>query len=103
MASEGRGQEQSSAPGPAASSSVRSAEGEGAAVARLAAVLAAATSSDPSADGGPTSRELAELLWFAQQLSGGGEGSHGPAAATGLVASSTVTPDAPTAVRTDPA
>ncbi|WP_079051130.1 SAV_2336 N-terminal domain-related protein [Streptomyces curacoi] len=51
------------------------AEGAEAVVARLAAVLGAAAGTDVSVEAGPTPRELAELLWFAEQLGAAGEGS----------------------------
>ncbi|WP_246100999.1 SAV_2336 N-terminal domain-related protein [Streptomyces cyaneus] len=80
------------------------AQSEGSAVARLAAVLTAVTGGDASAEAGPTSRELAELLWFAGQL-GGTEGNRAEreSPAGHLRESAVDTPPAPTAVPPPPA
>ncbi|QOV38531.1 serine/threonine protein kinase [Streptomyces ferrugineus] len=68
MDSEGRGRPEGTA------------GGGDSAVARLASVLAAVTGGGgAAAEAGPTPRELAELLWFAEQLGDtGGEESQGP-------------------------
>lgn len=75
------------------------------AVARLAAVLAAVTHADASPESGPTSRELAELLWFASQSALREDGDPGRDAAPTSSAhrpEPTETPRTPTAVPPHP-
>ncbi|MEU8847450.1 SAV_2336 N-terminal domain-related protein [Streptomyces sp. NPDC048564] len=101
---EGRGSEGRGSEG-------RGSEGRGAdrrglsAVAQLAAVLAAVTHADASPESGPTSRELAELLWFASQSALREDGDPGREAAPTSPAhhpEPTETPRTPTAVPPHP-
>ncbi|MGW6733043.1 SAV_2336 N-terminal domain-related protein [Streptomyces sp. NPDC055013] len=76
------------------------------AIARLAAVLAAGAHADASPEAGPTSREIAELLWFAQQLTAEKGGGPGRAAAPDSRTHPTApadTPRTPTALPPHPA
>ncbi|MEU8751575.1 SAV_2336 N-terminal domain-related protein [Streptomyces chartreusis] len=74
------------------------------AVARLAAVLAAAAPPEAPGDAGPTPRELAELLWFAQQLAPNEAGATGagPGRRTGGPAATDPPPSSPEPPESEP-